>query len=66
MSLIIAGVLGLVASAVLTQSFLRNSGRSVDSFPSSAGKGIVPSWVSLINLGSWVLIAVGLFRAFIG
>lgn len=52
--LLILGILGLVASALLTHLYWRKAG--TDTYAAryfSAGSGIVPSWVSLLGLASW-------------
>jgi hypothetical protein len=55
----------LVASSSITRHRVGGIFGQVDelSMRASMGTGIVPKWVSLVNLGGWALIVVGLILA---
>ena len=58
--LIIFGVIGLVLSSYLTRRFLSGAGIPQGLWNYAPGTGIVPSWVSLINIISWALLGIGI------
>lgn len=58
---ILGAVAVVVAGVITTRLVTRTFGDSSRfSMMSAQGTGVVPSWVSLINLGGWALIVVGL------
>lgn len=67
--LLIVGVLGVLASALLTHAYWNRAGLGRRSWiptralyearSASAGRGIVPSYVSLLNLTSWGCLLLG-------
>lgn len=65
MWLIGAGITGLVLSSILTKSFLNRANLPDDSFEFAAGRGVVPSWVSLLNLSSWLVLGFGVVTLFV-
>lgn len=61
MGILIIGVMCVVASAVLTREKWRDEGIPPELAEYTAGTGIVPRWVSLINLIGWGAIIIGVF-----
>ena len=59
LGLIVVGFLLWWASGLLTEHFLNRSGLGAEDFDAVAGHGIVPGWVSLVNLLGWLGLAVG-------
>ena len=59
MALIIVGLAGIALSAVLTKRRFNKSRLPPVLLEHTAGTGLVPSWVSLINIVSWVVVGVG-------
>lgn len=59
--LIIVGIIALITSAVLTNKYVTGTFGEVTpaSMRMSEGTGVVPSWVSLINLAGWTTAAIG-------
>lgn len=66
--LIVAGIVAIGASGAMTRRRVGLTFGRVDevSMRFSEGTGVVPTWVSLINLGGWVLIIVGVIVVAIG
>ena len=60
MELIVVGIIGIVFSASITKKYLRESGLPRSEWKNTAGKVIVPSWVSAINIVAWALIIIGI------
>jgi len=61
MAFIIIGILAVLASPILSRQYID---RKLPGLPAEltrdvAGRGIVPSWVSTINLVGWGLIVLG-------
>ena len=57
---IIVGVVGIATSAIVTHSYWNRAGlHSYEARSASAGQGIVPSWVSFLNMGSWAGVVLG-------
>ena len=61
LALLVVGVLLLASGALLTTRRVRRAWGTVDetSMRFSQGNGTVPSWVSLMVLSGWVIVAVG-------
>jgi len=57
--LILIGVAGIVLSAALTKSQFNKNRLPFDLLEHSAGTGLVPSWVSFINIASWIILVIG-------
>ncbi len=66
MGFIIIGVIGIVLSAILTQHFVKKNGLPTEMTEQLPGTGVIPKWVSLINLAGWALIVWGVISFFIG
>ncbi len=65
--LLIIGFVGIAASALLTRNYWRRAGlHSYEARNASAGTGIVPSWVSLLNLASWLCLLLGVVMLLYG
>ena len=56
---LVASVVCLFVTGNLTASYLKKSGFTNEDWESVAGTGVVPSWVSLLSLASWVGVVVG-------
>ena len=57
--LAVLGVAAIAVSALLTRMYWRQAG--LDNYEDqneSAAEGIVPSWVSLINIAGWISVLV--------
>ena len=59
MVLIFVGVVGIALSAVLTKRRFNKSQLPPGLLEHTAGTGLVPSWVSLINIVSWIIVGIG-------
>jgi len=62
MVLIGISLAGIVVSAILTKARFNQSSFPPELLEHTAGTGLVPSWVSLPNMGSWVVLAIGALR----
>jgi hypothetical protein len=60
----ILGAAAIVLSGILTQHFRSKAGIPAEFIEHLAGTGIVPKWVSLLNIVGWVLLLVGIVRLF--
>lgn len=60
MVLIVIGVVGIILSAILTRQKFNRSGLPSQLLEHTAGTGLVPSWVSFLNIASWVILAIGI------
>lgn len=61
--LIAIGVTGLVVSRQLTDNAWKKAGladASVEVKEATAGAGIVPTYISKINLVSWIVVVIGI------
>ena len=59
---VVLGVCQIVLSGFLTNRSWRQYGIPVDMRKFTAGTGIVPRWISVVNLMGWGLAAAGLLR----
>ncbi len=59
MQFIIAGIITIIISGVLTNYFRKKVGFPKELAEHLPGTGVIPKWVSLINLGGWALVAWG-------
>jgi len=57
--LIIVGVACVALSAALGHAYCRRAGIPPRFRPYTAGTGIVPKWLSFVNLGGWALLVAG-------
>ena len=57
--LFFVGLAAILLSAFLTIRFTRGARRLGVDIDSTAGTGIVPTWVSTLNIGGWILMAIG-------
>lgn len=53
--LLIAGIIGVVASGLISRHYIDKAmpGLPRELHGETAGKGIVPGWVSILNFASW-------------
>ena len=72
--LVLAGVGAILVSGLLTGSYARrnapwiahlDAGDRADALNEMAGTGVVPKWVSHINLMGWGLLVIGLILIFV-
>ena len=59
MWIIILGVIGVALSAVISRRRLNRRGLPPELEKHTAGIGVVPTWVSILNIVSWGLIVLG-------
>ena len=59
MIIIIIGIICIFFSSSLSKKYLRKSGIPQSEWRGTAGKGIVPTWVSGLNIIAWTLIIIG-------
>jgi hypothetical protein len=59
MVLIIIGIIGIVLSGILTKQSLNKHEIPTELLDQTAGTGLVPKWISLVNITSWVVLGVG-------
>lgn len=64
MLLIILGAAGIVLSAILTKQRFNKSRLPPKFLKHTAGTGLVPSWVSFLNIVSWVVLGIGVLSLF--
>ena len=64
MAFIIIGVVGIVLSAVLTMQQFNKSRLPPELLEHTAGTGLVPSWVSFVNIVSWFILGIGVLALF--
>lgn len=67
MEFIIIGIVGIVLSGILSQRYYRSADplqRVVGSMEGKAMGGVVPVWVSLVNLTSFGFLIYGIFTLF--
>jgi len=58
-ALIIIGVAGIAVSGVLTKRRFNRSRLPPELLEHTAGTGLVPKWVSLLNIVSWIVLGIG-------
>lgn len=67
-TLIGLGIAGIITSGVLTGKAAKKNapwmseldpGERADALNETAGTGIVPRWISLVNLASWSAVVIG-------
>ena len=61
---ILAGVIGIYLSARKSRSCWAKEGIPPHLRKHTAGMGIVPSWVSVLNIASWGLVILGVLGLF--
>lgn len=59
MILILLGLVGVVLSGILTKRRFNQSGLPSELLEHTAGKGLVPAWVSALNILSWIVLGIG-------
>ncbi|AFM25251.1 hypothetical protein Desti_2571 [Desulfomonile tiedjei DSM 6799] len=62
--LVVGGVIGLVVTRHLTCNAYKKSGLDAPTefLKAPQDAGIVPRYVSILNLASWLMVIVGMFR----
>lgn len=55
----------IILSGVLTHSFRKKAGIPKELTEHLPGTGIIPKWVSLLNLGGWALAVWGVIGTFL-
>lgn len=60
MIFIALGLAGIIVSASLSKARVKRSGVPREMWEYTAGTGIVPRWISMINLGSWLFVVIGI------
>lgn len=63
--LIVVGFVGIVVSGNMSTRRFKQSGLPPESWKDTAGTGLVPAWVSFINIGSWVVLVLGVLALFL-
>lgn len=64
-ALIVAGVIGILVSGTMSTRRFKSTGLPAESWKHTAGTGLVPQWVSFMNLASWVVLALGVVLLFV-
>jgi hypothetical protein len=62
--LILIGIVGIVLSATLSKQRFNKSRLPPEVQEHTAGTGLVPSWVSLVNIVSWIILGIGVLSLF--
>ena len=62
--LVVSGIFGVIASGVLSKRFIdkRAPWLRPEQYEIVPGTGIIPKWVSALNLSSWTLLVFGIIR----
>lgn len=63
--LIPLGLLAIVVSGALTSRYTGGSPEAWGTSAKRIGPQLVPKWVSLLNIGGWVAVALGVLSLFV-